>query len=327
MRRREFITLLGGGVSWPLTARAQQSERVRRVAVLHSSAQVDEEPFVTEFKSKMQQFGWSAGRNIRFDHRFAANDPARYGTYAAEVVGLRPEVIVATNTPTLQALLQHTQAIPIVFYRVSDPLATGVVTSLARPGANITGFTNQEFSVSGKWLELLKDVAPSIVRLMIILDPENPTWRGYLRTIETSAPAIGVQVLPVAVISAVGIERALEDFAREPNGALVVLPGAVTNSNLPLITRLAIRHRLPAVYPSSANAITKGGLMSYGPSLIDQVRKTAGYVDRILRGEKPGDLPVQQPTKFDLIINLKTAKALGITVPPALLARADEVIE
>jgi putative ABC transport system substrate-binding protein len=242
-------------------------------------------------------------------------------------VDLRPDVIVATNTPTLQALQQHTQTIPIVFYRVTDPLANGFVRSLAHPGGNVTGFTNQEFSVSGKWLELLRDIAPNVNRLMIVLDPENPTWRGYFRTIEAVAPTMGVQVIPAPVISSAGIERAIEDLAREPNGGCVVLPGPVTNSNILLIVGLVARHHLPAVYSSGVNAVRRGGLMSYGPDLLDQVRNAAGYVNRILRGEKPGELPVQQPTKYELVISLKTAKALGLEVPATLLARADEVIE
>ena len=326
--RRELLAALGGAaVVWPLAARAQQPERVRRIGVLHSSAEGDEEPVVAEFQKHLQQLGWSVGRNILFDHRFGANDTARYRGYAAELVGLRPDVIVATNTPTLQALQQHTQTIPIVFYRVTDPLANGFVRSLAHPGGNVTGFTNQEFSVGGKWLELLRDIAPNVSRVMIVLDPENPTWRGYFGNIEAAAPAMGVQAVPVPVINSAGIGRAIEDFAREPNGGCVVLPGPVTNSNVSLIIGLAAHHHLPAMYSSGVNAVRQGGLMSYGPDLLDQVRKAAGYVDRILKGEKPGELPVQQPTKFDLVLNLKTAKALGLTVPPTVLARADEVIE
>jgi putative tryptophan/tyrosine transport system substrate-binding protein len=329
MQRREFITLLGGAAAvWPIAAHAQQADRMRRVGVLNGNTEDDPggASLVAAFQQRLQDMGWTAGRNIQIDRRFGASNVVLYRTYAAELVGLAPDVILASTTTTLQALVQQTHTIPIVFYQVSDPLGDGFVASLARPGGNVTGFANNEFSISGKWLELLKDVAPKVSRVIIVLDPENPTWRGYFRTIETMAPALGMQVIATPVVDAAGIERAIGDFGREPNGGLVVLPGPATTSRSALINTLAVRHRLPAIYPTES-AVRGGGLMSYGPDLFDQVRKAAGYVDRILKGEKPGDLPVQQPTKFNLIINLKTAKVLGLTVPPNLLATADEVIE
>ncbi len=330
IRRREMLAALGSAtMAWPLAVRAQQGDRVRLVGVLHSFAEDDREatPFITAFQQKLQQLGWAADRNIRFEHRFGANDTARYRTYAAELVGLAPDVIVATNTPTLQALQQRSQTIPIVFYRVSDPVGDGFIKSLAHPGGNITGFANQDFSMAGKWLQLLKDVAPNVDRAMVILDPENPTWRGYFHTIESMAPSIGIRIAPTPVIDAAGIERALGDFAREPKGSLVVLPGPVTRANQALIAQLAANYRLPAVYGAGKDQVRAGGLMTYGPDLLDQVRNAAGYVARILKGEKPGDLPVQRPTKFELVINLKTARALNLDISPTLLARADEVIE
>jgi putative ABC transport system substrate-binding protein len=330
MRRREFITLLGGAAAaWPIAVQAQQSNGVRRVGVFHSIGEDDPiaVPLVAAFQQRLQDLGWVAGRNIQIAIRFGAGEAGLYRTYAAELVAAAPNVIVASTTGTLQALLQQTHTIPIVFYQVSDPLGDGFVASLARPGGNVTGFANDEFSISGKWMELLRDVAPQVKRVMVVLDPENPTWRGYLRTIETVAPSIGVQVTATPVIDAAGIERAFEDFAREPNGGLIVLPGpATTTTHGELFTTLAARFRLPAVYPVES-PVRSGGLIYYGADLSDQIRKAAGYVDRILKGQKPGDLPVQQPTKFRLIINVKTAKALGLTVPPNLLATADEVIE
>jgi putative ABC transport system substrate-binding protein len=328
MRRREFITLLGGAAAAspmlrPLAARAQQGARMRRIGVLYGLAEDDPDraPFVTTFQQRLQELGWTIGRNIRIDNRFDAS-AARYRDNAAELVGLAPDVLVATNTQSLQALQQRTHTIPIVFYRVSDPVENGLVASLARPGGNVTGFANNEFSMSGKWVELLKDIAPKVSRVLVILDPENPTWRGYFRTIETVAPVLGVQVVPAPVINAAGIERAIADFAREPNGSIVVLPGSVTTHQA-LIATLAVRHRLPAVYPTARSS----GLMSYGPNLLEQVRGAAGYVDRILKGEKPADLPVQQPTKFELVLNLKAAKAIGLDVPAIVLVRATEVID
>jgi putative ABC transport system substrate-binding protein len=327
MRRRAFITLLASAAAaLPVAVRAQQSGSIRRVGVLTSNDE-KEGPVLAAFRDALDKLGWSEGRNIRIDYRFGAGDVSRYRAYAAELVGLAPDVILASTTPTLQALVQRTHTIPIVFYQVSDPLADGFITSLARPGGNVTGFANNEFSMSGKWLELLKDIAPQMNRAMVILDPENPTWRGYFRTIEAVAPTLGVQITPTPVIDVATIERAIETFAREPNGGIVIFPGPATTTRVEVIADLAVRYRLPAVYSAGSSAVEKGGLMSYGTDVVDQIRKAAGYVDRVLKGAKPGDLPVQQPTKFILIINLKTAKALGLTVPLSLLGRADEVIE
>jgi ABC-type uncharacterized transport system substrate-binding protein len=281
------------------------------------------------FRESLLKLGWTEGRNIRIDHRFGASDTTRFQAYAVELVGLAPDVILVGTSTVLRALLQRTQTIPIVFFNVSDPVGSGFVTSLARPGGNVTGFANNEFSMSGKWLELLKDVAPKVNRVMVVLDPENPTWRGFFRTLETVAPALGMQVVATPVVDAAGIEHAIGDFGREPNGGLVVLPGPATTSTsrVALIVGLAASHHLPAIYSGDGDSVRAGGLISYGADFLDRVRKAAGYVDRILKGEKPGDLPIQQPTRFELVINLKTAKALGLTVPPNLLATADEVIE
>jgi putative ABC transport system substrate-binding protein len=325
MRRRNFITFLGGVAAvWPLAARGQQGERMRRVGVLLNDAADDPDVAsrLAAFQQRLAELGWTPGRNIRIEIRLAANDVDRRRAYAAELVGLAPDVILVSTSIPLQAMLLQTHAIPIVFYLVSDPLGDGFVASLARPGGNVTGFANNEFSIGGKWLELLKDIAPKLNRVMALLDPENPTWRGYMRAIETAASASGLRVVATPVVDQAGIERAVEDFAREPDGGIVILPGPALNAARAVISR----YRLPAVYPSDAD-VRDGGLASYGTDRLDQIRKAAGYVDRILKGEKPGDLPIQQPTKFNLIINLKTAKAIGLDIPQTILGRADEVIE
>ena len=324
LRRRDFITLFGSAAAWPAVARAQQRERVRLVGVLHAFAEADEQDVVAALHESLQQLGWTAGRNIRFEHRFGAGDFARLQANAAEIVALAPDAVVVANSISLQAVLQRTQTIPIVFFNVSDPVGGSFVASLARPGGNVTGFTNNEFSIAGKWLQLTKDVAPTVERILILLDPENPTWRGYLPVIESSA--VGLKIIPAPVIDGPGIERALADFAHQSNGGLIVLPGPIIGAQRASIVGLALRYRLPAVF-SDREAVRLGGLMTYGSDMLDRVRKTAGYVDRILKGEKPGDLPIQQPTKFQLIMNLKTAKALGLSVPQNLLVTADEVIE
>jgi putative ABC transport system substrate-binding protein len=328
MRRREFMTLVGGAAAvWPVAARAQQSPvAVRRVGVFHPFTEAAEQDVVAALHESMQQLGWTAGRNIQFEHRFGEGDFVRFQAIATELVALGPDVIVVANSPSLQALMQRTKTIPIVFFNVSDPVGSGFVTSLARPGGNVTGFTNNEFSIAGKWLQLIKDVAPAVERTLVLLDPENVTWRGYLRVIESMAPAVGTKVIAAPVIDAAGIEHALADFAREPHGSLVVLPGPVIGLQRASIVGLALQHRLPAVF-GDQEAVRLGGLMTYGSDSLDRVRKAGGYVDRILKGEKPRDLPIQQPTKFELIINLKTAKALGLTVPQTLLVTADQVIE
>jgi len=325
--RRGFITLLGGAATWPLAARAQQGERVRRIGVLMHLAADDPEGQArfTSFLQGLQQLGWTDGRNVRIDARWGANNADR-GRYAAELVALAPDVILASTTPAMMALQQSTRAVPIVFANVADPVGAGFVESLAHPGGNATGFTVYEYSLSGKWLELLKQIAPTVTRAAVIRDAANPAGIGMFAVIQSAASSFGVELSPLVVRDGGEIERGVTAFARSPNGGLIVLGtswGAVLGD---LMVMLAARHRLPAVYPFR-HFVTGGGLISYGPNSHDHYRRAAAYVDRILKGEKPGDLPVQHPTKYELVINLKTAKALGIEMPPSLLARADEVIE
>jgi ABC-type uncharacterized transport system substrate-binding protein len=329
LRRREFITLLGGAAAaWPLAARAQQADRVRRIGALMSVAADDPEgPLrVAAFAQGLQQLGWSVGRNVRIDYRWGAGDGDRIRSHAAELVALAPDVILATGSATLGPLLQATRAVPIVFVHVPDPVGAGFVDSLARPGGNATGFTLFEYSISGKWLELLKEIAPGVTRAAVIRDPAIASGIGQWGAIQTAAPSVGVEVSPVNVRDAGEIERAVAAFARASNGGLIVTGSALAQVHRDLIVRLAARHKLPAVY-FERFFVTSGGLVSYGPDIVDQFRRAAGYVDRILKGEKPADLPVQAPTKYELVINLKTARALGLEVPATLLARADEVIE
>jgi putative ABC transport system substrate-binding protein len=328
MRRREFITLLGGAAAWPLAARAQPDERIRRVGVLAYWAADDAEgrARLAAFAQALKQLGWSDGRNLRIDTRSTANaDDLR--RHAAELAALAPDVLVgATGTATAAPLLQATRTVPIVFVTVIDPVGAGFVASLARPGGNATGFTMFEYGMSGKWLELLKEIAPRVTRAAVLRDPAIASGIGQFGAVQAVAPSLGVEVSPVDVRDAGEIERAVTAFARVSNGGLIVTASGSALSHRQPIAVLAARHRLPAVY-AGRQFVTAGGLISYGPELIDQFRRAAGYVDRILKGEKPADLPVQAPTKYDLVINLKTAKALGLTVPPTLLARADEVIE
>jgi putative ABC transport system substrate-binding protein len=329
MRRREFIALLGGAAAgWPLAARAQQPERMRLVGVLATLAEGDPEvkAWLAAFEEGLQKLGWRQGRNIRIDYRWAGGDDQLLQTYAAELVGAAPDVLFAVATPALVALNRQTRSLPIVFVQVSDPIKLGFVASLARPGGNITGFTTYEYAIGGKWLELLKDTAPGTTRVAVILDPRNPTQAQYVQAIEASAPSFGVQLTLAAVRHAAEVERAIDAFAQQPNGALIVPPNVVTILNRDLIITLAGRHRLPAVYPYRFFA-TAGGLISYGIDLADTYRRAASYVDLILKGAKPGDLPVQLSTKFELVVNLKAAKALGLTIPEPFLQRADEVIE
>jgi putative ABC transport system substrate-binding protein len=328
MRRRDFITLLGGAAAWPLAARAQQGDRVRRIGVLNPFAENDPEvqANITAFRQTLQKLGWTDGRNLRVDYRWGGADPERIKAYATELVALEPDVILVSSPLALQPLQQETRSIPIVFTGVSDPAGSGFVASLAHPGGNITGFAVAEFSMYGKYLELLKEIAPHVIRVAVMMNPEQLPQAGNWRAIETVAPSFKVQLTAANVRDSAEIERAIDAFASESNGALIVLPSALTIVHRGLITALAARHRLPAVY-AFRQFVTDGGLMSYGVDLADQYRQAASYVDRILRGEKPGDLPVQQPTKFSLIINLKTAKALGLDVPWFLQQRADEVIE
>ena len=329
MRRRDFITVLGGAaVVWPLAARAQQPERVRRIGMLMSLAADDPESLarLTAFLQRLQELGWTDGRNIRIDYRWAAGDAERSRRYAPELVALAPDVILAAGSVSLAALQQATRTVPIVFVHVADPVGAGFVNSLARPGGNATGFSQFEYGVIGKWLELLKEIAPGVTRVAVIRDPTISAGAGQFGAIQTAAPSFGVEVNPVNMRDAGEIERAIAGFARSPNGGLILTAGPLGTIHRELIVTLAARHKLPAVYYERYFVIG-GGLISYGPHLIDQYQRAAGYVDRILKGEKPADLPVQAPTKYELVINLKTAKALGLTIPPTLLTRADEVIE
>jgi ABC-type uncharacterized transport system substrate-binding protein len=329
-KRREFITLLGGAAAaWPLGAWAQQGERVRRIGVLMHLPESDPEAQarVRALLQGLQQLGWSEGRNVRIDYRFGAADVDRSRKYAAELIALAPDVIQASGTGPMAALQQTTRTVPIVFAQIPDPVSAGLVDSLSRPGGNVTGFTVfEEYGNRGKSLELLKEIAPSVTRVAALRDPTMASDIGQLGAIQSVAPSLGVEVSPASVRDAGEIERAIAAFGQRPNGGLIVFGAALAIMHRELIARLAARHKLPAVYPLRA-FVAAGGLISYGPDSIDPYRRVAGYVDRILKGEKPADLPVQNPTKFELVINLKTAKTLGLEVPPTLLARADEVIE
>jgi putative ABC transport system substrate-binding protein len=330
MRRREFIMLLGGGaVAWPLAARAQQAGRMRRIGVLVSAVEGDPRglEYVTVFAQGLAELGWTVGRNVRIEYRWGAGDLDRFRRYAAELVALSPDVVLASSGSIVGAFQQASRTVPIVFVTTIDPVGGGWVDSLPRPGTNATGFASFEFSMSGKWLELLKEIAPGVKRVAVIRDPLVPAGSGGLAAIQTVAPSLGVELTPVGVRDAGEIEHAIAAFARGSNGGLILVgPTSSVQRHRDLIVALAARHRLPAVYANRL-FVTGGGLISYAPDSFDQYRRAAGYVDRILKGEKPADLPVQAPTKFELVINLKTAKALGIEVPATLLARADEVIE
>jgi putative tryptophan/tyrosine transport system substrate-binding protein len=328
MRRRHFITLLGGGAAWPMTTRAQQGDRVRRIGVLRGVAANDpmQQALTSAFVQALADLGWKEGRNIRIEYRMAAGDANLVQAQAAELAGLAPDVIFVQGTPPTTAVRRAAPTTPIVFVNVADPVATGLVSSLAHPGGNITGFTNFELTMGGKWLETLKQIAPAVNRAAVLMNPDNAAVAGLLRSIETAAPRLGIQVSAAPVRNAADIERSIEAFAPGANGGLVILTDFVTNNNREVIVALAARHRLPAVYAYRYFAVG-GGLISYGPDDIDDFRRAASYIDRILRGEKPADLPVQAPTKYELVINLKTAKALGIEVPSNLLVIADEVIE
>jgi ABC-type uncharacterized transport system substrate-binding protein len=329
MRRREFIALIGGtGLAWPIVARTQQSEQKRRIGVLMGLAEDDEEAQdrIQAFEQGLQQLGWTDGSNLQIDYRRGAGGLGLSRKYADELVALAPDVILASGGTVVGPLLQATHTVPIVFTQTPDPVAAGYVSSLARPGGNATGFTTAEYGVSGKWLELLKEVAPGVNRVAVFRDPNIPSGIGQFASLQSVAPSLGVELSPVNVHDAGEIERDVAAFARGPDRGLIVTSSGLTAFHRQLIITLAARHRLPAIYPYRYYA-TSGGLISYGADPIDQYRRAAGYVDRILRGEKPADLPVQAPTKYQLAINLKTAKALGLAVPPTLLARADVVIE
>jgi putative tryptophan/tyrosine transport system substrate-binding protein len=328
MRRRDFVTLLGGMAAAPLAARAQQGERMRRIGVLLPAAADDAQfqTFVGAFLQALTLLGWTIGRNVRIDTRWATTNAAEIRRHAAELAALAPDVILAHGASTVGPLLQATRSVPIVFPVAGDPVGAGFVDSLARPGGNATGFMLFEFSLGGKWLELLKQIAPGVTRAAVLRDPTVGSGTSLFAAVQTVAPSLRVEVSPVNMRDAGEIERAVAAFARSPNGGLIVTPSGPAFVHRDLIVTLAARHKLPAVYYERSFAAA-GGLVSYGASEVDQYRQAAGYVDRILKGEKPADLPVQAPTKYELVINLKTAKALGIEIPPMLLARADEVIE
>ena len=329
MRRREFISLIGGSAAaWPLMARAQQADTVRRIGVLTNLSKDDPEGRARDeaFAERLRQLGWSEGRNLRIEERRTGGRAELAHKYAAELVALAPDVIVTTGSAGLVPLLQLTRTIPIVFTIVPDPVGAGFVDSLARPGGNATGFSQFEYGLSSKWLELLKEVAPGVTRVAVVREPGLTAAIAQFAALEAVAPSLHVELVPLNLRDDGEIEREIVTFARSPADGLIVTSGPLASVHRDLIIQAAARHRLPAVYVTRYMA-TGGGLMSYGPDFVDQYRLAAGYVDRILKGEKPADLPVQAPTKYETVINLRTAKALGLTVPQALLARADEVIE
>ena len=328
MKRREFMTLLGSAAAWPLAARAQQPERMRRIGVFMPLAADDKQAQarLAAFLQGLQELGWTDGRNVRIDYRWAAGDAERIRRYAVELAALAPDVILAGGAAVVPSLLQATRTVPIVFTQTPDPVGAGFVNSLARPGGNVTGFIVFEYGISAKWLELLKEITPRVTRVAVIRDAAIASGTGQWGALQSVAPSFGVELSPVNMLDAGEIERAIAAFARSPNGGVILTGSALAMIHRDLIITLAARHKLPAVY-YDRHFVTAGGLISYGPNSIDPHRRAAGYVDRILRGEKPADLPVQAPTKYELVINLKTAKALGLEIPQTLLATADEVIE
>jgi putative ABC transport system substrate-binding protein len=328
MKRRKFITLVGGAAAWPFAARGQQAERTRRVGAL-LPATADDAVFqarIGAFLQELALLGWSIGRNMQIEIRWASANPSEIRRHATELVALMPDVILATGDSTMPPLLQATHTVPIVFPVVVDPVANGYVESLARPGGNATGFMISEYSMGGKWLELLKEIAPSVTRVAVVRDATNPSGIAQFGVIQTMAPSLKMEIAPVNARDANGIEQDIAAFARSANAGLIITASGVAIGYRDLIIALAARYKLPAIYFANF-FVSNGGLVSYGADLIDQYRRSAAYVDRILKGEKPADMPVQAATKYQLAINLKTAKALGLTVPPSLLARADEVIE
>jgi putative ABC transport system substrate-binding protein len=328
--RRKFLATLLGGVAaaWPLVARAQQPERMRRIGLLMGVADDrDGQARVTAFKQGLQELGWTDGGNIQIETRFAGADAGRVRAHAAELVALAPDVIVGQTTPVIRALRQATSSIPIVVATVNDPVEQGFVSSLAHPGGNITGFSFIDFQMVGKWLEMLKEAAPGISRAVLMFNPDaSPYYYVYLRSFEAEPRSVAIEVAAAPVRNTAEIQEAIAKLGRDPGGGLIVPPDLFTLVHQQLVIRLAQQHRVPAVY-AFRTSVAQGGLMSYGPDPYDNFRRSASYVDRILKGAKPADLPVQQPTKFELAINLKTAKALGIEIPPTVIARADEVIE
>jgi putative ABC transport system substrate-binding protein len=329
MRRRAFITLLGGAaVTWPLPARAQQPDLVRRVGILISGAEADPEmqARVVAIRQRLGSLGWSEGRNLRIDIRFADGDPDRHSSLAKALVASQPDAIIAYSTPIAAALRRESRTIPIVFVNVSDPVGSGLVASLARPGGNLTGLMLYEEGITGKWLAMLKEIAPHLTRAALIANPKSTPYDYFVRAAEAAASSLAVEVVPSPIENIADIERVIESLARLPNGGLVLLPDSTSIQHRDLVVLLAARHRLPAVY-AFRFFVAAGGLMSYGTDIIEQYREAASYVDRILRGANPADLPVQAPNKYETVLNLKTAKSLGLEVPPSLLVRADEVIE
>jgi putative tryptophan/tyrosine transport system substrate-binding protein len=326
MRRREFITLIGGGAVWPIAAQAQQPERVRRIGVLMNRAAENPEgqDRLAAFHQGLQELGWGVGRNVRIDTRWSEDNADQTVKHAADLVALTPDIILASGTLAVTALQRINRTLPIVFAAVADPVGAGIVDSLAHPGGNATGFMIYEYNLAAKYLELLKEIAPSVTRVAIIRNPANPAGLATFGTLQNAAQSLGLEASPINIRDAGEMERSVAAFARSPNGGLIVTQTA--NFHRDLIIALAARHKLPAVYTLRYD-VTGGGLLSYGPDVVDQFRQVATYVDRILKGAKPADLPVQAPTKYLLVINLKTAKALGLTVPDTLLARANEVIE
>jgi putative ABC transport system substrate-binding protein len=327
MKRREVITLLGGvAAAWPLAAEAQQADRVRRIGVLMNVDDADQRVSYAAFLQVLQELGWTDGHNMRIDTRWAGGSASEIRKQAAELVALAPDVIVASGTAGLGPLLENSRTVPIVFANVADPVGAGFVESMSRPGGNVTGFVQFEYTLSGKWLELLKQIAPSVTRVAVLRDPAITSGIGQFAVIQSVAPSFGVEVGAINVRDADEIKWAVTAFARSPNGGLILTASALAVAHRELIIALAAQHKLPAVYYRRYFAVS-GGLMSYGYDVVQQYRGVAGYVDRVLKGEKPADLPVLAPTKYELVINLKTAKALGLVVPPPVLGRADELIE
>jgi putative ABC transport system substrate-binding protein len=328
MKRREFIAGFGGAAAaWSLAARAQETGQTRRIGVLTGDAEDDPEvkARLTAFRQGLDQFGWSLDRNVRIDYRFAANNPDQYQSLAKELVRLQPDLLLAYSTPVAAAFGRESHTIPIVFVSVSDPIGSGLVASLARPGGNLTGLLLYEEGITGKWLAMLKEIAPGLSRAALIANPKRTPYDYFVRSAKSVAPSLAIELAPTPVENAADIERLIDSLGREPNGGLVVLPGTHTEHR-DLVIALAARHRLPAVYPFRFY-VEAGGLMSYGTDFAEQARQAASYVDRILRGANAADLPVQAPTRYETVLNLKTAKALGLDVPPSLLVRADKVIE
>jgi putative ABC transport system substrate-binding protein len=328
MRRREFIAGLSSAMAWPGIARAQQSEQMRRVAYVTSLSESDleQQRLIAAFRDGLRDVGWIEGRNVHIDYRFGGGDSSAMPKLVKELLQLHPDVILAATTPAATAARQQTLSLPIVFVQVPDAVSAGYVTNLAHPDGNITGFTNFEFSIGERWLQIMKDCAPAVNRIAVVFDPANPSWAAYLRTIETAAPSFKARLTPMGVRDAAEIDSSIQAFAGEPRGGLIVLPSPVTQTHRGRIIAIAEQRRLPAIYPYRHFA-AEGGLISYGIDLPDLYKHAATYVDRILKGAKPADLPVQLPTKFELVINLKTAKAFGFDLPASLVARADQVIE